>query len=105
MEDAGLWQRMLANMAGLFPLLAEHCTDGRVVRLEGVNAAIVPSCPDRSIVNCVTYSDPAGLDAALYELPAEDERAGVDARALWGPPHATEAPPAPEPARHPTHRP
>jgi GNAT superfamily N-acetyltransferase len=100
MEDASLWQRMLANMAGLFPLLAEHCTDGRVVRLEGVNAAIVPSCPDRSIVNCVTYSDPAALDAALDELAAEYERAGVNAWTVWVPEHDTEAAQALERAGH-----
>ena len=91
--DAGgaAWTRMLANMAGVFASLARHSAGGRVLELEGVSAAVVPTCPDRSVVNCVVYSDAVALGAALDELAAEYERAGVRAWTVWVPEHDGES--------------
>ena len=82
---------MLANMAGVFTSLARHSSDGHVLELEGVTAAVVPSCPDRSVVNCVVYSDAGALGAALDALAAEYQRAGVRAWTVWVPEHDGEA--------------
>jgi GNAT superfamily N-acetyltransferase len=82
---------MLANMAGVFGSLAEHSSGGRALDLDGVKAAVVPACPNRSVVNCVVYSDAAALDAALDELAGEYERAGVRAWTVWVPDHDREA--------------
>jgi GNAT superfamily N-acetyltransferase len=48
-------------------------------------ASIVPACPDRSVINSVTYRDPASLEAALPELAAAHDRAGVRAWTVWVP--------------------
>jgi GNAT superfamily N-acetyltransferase len=82
---------MLANMAGVFAGLARHGSDGRVIERDGVMAAIVPSCPTRSVVNCVVYSDAAALGDGLDEVAAEYEGAGVHAWTVWVPEHDREA--------------
>jgi GNAT superfamily N-acetyltransferase len=82
---------MIANMAGLFPCLARYAADGHAVELEGVSAAVVPACPERSVVNCVTYSDSGALAAALDRLADEYEEAGVRAWTVWVPEHDEDA--------------
>lgn len=82
--------------ASLQRVLAAACEFGRVVasdfhRLDGVRAAVVPSCPERSLVNCVCYDSAAQLDAALDELAAIYDDAGVDAWTVWVPPGDREA--------------
>jgi GNAT superfamily N-acetyltransferase len=52
---------------------------------DGVLAAVVPACPDRSVINSVTYSDAASLGAVLDELAAAHEEAGVRAWTVWVP--------------------
>jgi GNAT superfamily N-acetyltransferase len=52
---------------------------------DGVLAAIVPACPDRSVINSVTYRDAVSLGAALEELAAAHEEAGVRAWTVWVP--------------------
>ena len=52
---------------------------------DGVAAAIVPACPDRSIANSVSFSDPAALAGRLDELAGAYERAGVEAWTVWVP--------------------
>ena len=52
---------------------------------DGVAGAIVPACPDRSIANSVTFSDPAALGGVLDELAGVYERAGVEAWTVWVP--------------------
>jgi GNAT superfamily N-acetyltransferase len=57
----------------------------RVLTLDGVFAAIVPSVPRRSIPNSVTYEDEAALEAALGELAAAYDDAGIEAWNVWAP--------------------
>jgi GNAT superfamily N-acetyltransferase len=56
---------------------------GSVLELPGVQAAIVPAMPERSVVNCVVYDDAGALEAALDELAAAYDRAGVHAWTVW----------------------
>jgi GNAT superfamily N-acetyltransferase len=91
MDDASLWPRMLANMAGMFGDIARVSPGGRVVELDGVSAAVVPRCPERSVVNCVVYSDARLLGEALETLTREYEQADVRAWTVWVPEQDTEA--------------
>lgn len=90
-QERGQWTRMLANMRGFFASMAQDASDGHVLELEGVLAAVVPSCPERSIVNCVIYPDPGALEAARDALADEYEQAGVRAWTVWVPEEDTRA--------------
>ena len=57
----------------------------RVLELPGVAATIVPSCPERSVVNSVCYDAAAALEGGLSELAVEYEAAGVHAWTVWVP--------------------
>lgn len=62
------------------------CSPGaRLFERDGVAAAVVPACPERSIANSVSFSDPAALPGLLDELAAVYERAGVEAWTVWVP--------------------
>lgn len=65
--------------------------DAALFERDGVLAAIVPACPDRSVINSVTYRDAASLGAALPELAAAHDQAGVRAWTVWVPEHDREA--------------
>lgn len=58
---------------------------GRVWEDGDVQAAIVPAAPGRSVFNSVFYSDGARLLAALDQIAAVYERAGVRAWTVWVP--------------------
>lgn len=76
---------MADNMGGLFATLAEDSSDGHALSLGDVRAAVVPSCPDRSVVNSVVYSSAESLEDRLPRLAEEYERAGVRAWTVWVP--------------------
>src|SRR5438270_208278 len=44
---------------------AEASQGGSTLELPGVSAAIVPSMPERSVVNCVVYEDAEALGGGL----------------------------------------
>jgi GNAT superfamily N-acetyltransferase len=91
MDDASRWPGMLANMAGVFAGFARVSPEGRVVELEGVTAAVVPRCPERSVVNCVLYTDARLLGEALDTLSHAYDEAGVRAWTVWVPEHDSDA--------------
>jgi GNAT superfamily N-acetyltransferase len=76
---------MLANMRGFMRALSDGSPQGRVVDLPGVQASVMPSVPERSVVNCVLYEDAGRLERALPELAAEYAGAGVSAWTVWVP--------------------
>jgi GNAT superfamily N-acetyltransferase len=82
---------MLANMAGLFSSLARDSSTGHALVLDGVTAAVVPECPERSVVNCVIYSSAEALGEELDRIAEEYERCGVRAWTVWVPEHDREA--------------
>jgi GNAT superfamily N-acetyltransferase len=91
---------MVANMAGVFCALARSSPGGFAIELDGVTAAVVPACRDRSVVNCVMYTDAGALGAALDRLAEEYDRAGVRAWTVWVPDHDREAQELLERAEH-----
>src|SRR5213082_3875541 len=76
---------MRDNMRAFYRLLGRRSPGGSVVEREGLVAAIVPSCPGRSVVNAVVYERASELEAAHDELAAAYERARVRAWTVWVP--------------------
>jgi GNAT superfamily N-acetyltransferase len=69
-----------------------HASPGAsVFERDGVTAAVVPACPERSIANCVVYRDAESLGAALDGLADAYSEAGVRAWTVWVPDHDTAA--------------
>jgi GNAT superfamily N-acetyltransferase len=76
---------MLANMRDFMGALAGSAPGGRVVRVDGVQASVMPSLPERSVVNCVLYEGATELERALGALAEEYESSGVRAWTVWVP--------------------
>jgi GNAT superfamily N-acetyltransferase len=76
---------MRANMRAFYGLLGRRAPGARVVERHGLTAAIVPSCPDQSVVNGVVYDDPEALMHVREELEATYRGAGVRAWRVWVP--------------------
>jgi ribosomal protein S18 acetylase RimI-like enzyme len=66
-------------------LFARNSANGRAIERDGVFAAVVPATPKRSVANSVLYSDTAALEAALGDLAAAYDEAGVEAWTVWVP--------------------
>lgn len=54
-----------------------------VHELDGITAAVVPTCPERSVVNSVCYERQESLAPRLEELAAIYDAAGVHAWTVW----------------------
>jgi GNAT superfamily N-acetyltransferase len=65
--------------------------ESKLFEANGVTAAIVPACPERSVVNSVVYMDSSGLGAAYADLLAAYAQAGVRAWTVWTPDNDREA--------------
>jgi GNAT superfamily N-acetyltransferase len=52
---------------------------------DGITAAIVPACPQRSLANSVTFEDAAELEVALDGLDRRYRDAGIAAWTVWAP--------------------
>lgn len=81
-EAARLQQR---NLARFLRLLVAGAPDSKLFERQGVAAAVVPSVPQRSIINSVTYADAAALADALEDVAHAYEQAGVVAWTVWAP--------------------
>jgi GNAT superfamily N-acetyltransferase len=79
------------NLDAFVRMLAAGSDDSVLFEREGVLAAIVPACPERSVINSVVYRDPDGLGAAREELARAYEEAGVRAWTVWVPEDEREA--------------
>lgn len=77
-----LQRRGLRDWIGLLGASSEGAT---VFERDGVIAAIVPRCPQRSICNSASFDDAAALEATLEELALAYEEAGVAAWTVWAP--------------------
>jgi GNAT superfamily N-acetyltransferase len=75
--------RMFNGMRSFWPGFAERTHGGSRLELPGLVAALVPSMPERSVVNCVVYEDAAALEASLDRLDAAYDEAGVRAWTVW----------------------
>jgi GNAT superfamily N-acetyltransferase len=57
----------------------------RLIRHEGLTAALVPAAPERSVFNSVQYESPAALAVHLDQLSKSYEDEGVRAWTVWVP--------------------
>jgi GNAT superfamily N-acetyltransferase len=78
-------EAMTRNMAAFCRLLGGHSPGGVVVERDGLVAAVVPSCPNQSVVNAVVYENGEAVVAAHAELRAAYVRAGVSSWRVWVP--------------------
>ena len=84
-RDADSWERMLESMRVFFQTVPEASEGGLNLQLVGVQAGITPAVPERSLPNSVVYRDEDALEAALDELAAAYDEAGVQAWTVWVP--------------------
>jgi ribosomal protein S18 acetylase RimI-like enzyme len=82
-DDATLLARVEASLGCCYEVIAGGTEGSRLLRLDGVTAAIVPAASQRSFCNAVLYDRPQALKAALDDLAAEYEAAGVRAWTVW----------------------
>jgi ribosomal protein S18 acetylase RimI-like enzyme len=71
--------------------LAQGSEGARAVALDGVLAAVVPTSPERSVLNSVIYESAGALEQALDRLAVMYEKAGVRAWTVWVPDRDTAA--------------
>jgi GNAT superfamily N-acetyltransferase len=79
------WRLMLDSMKAAWSGLGPASPGGRTIERDGVVASVVPAVPERSVMNSVIYDDDRALEAALDELAAEYDDAGVLAWTVWVP--------------------
>ena len=85
LPDEELERRVRAGLPAELELFGSCSRSARVVRLDGVIASVSPATPDRSLFNSVYATEPAALAAAIDELEAGYEEAGVRAWTVWLP--------------------
>lgn len=78
-------EAMRRNMEAFYRLLGRRSPGGVAVERDGLLAAIVPSCPNQSVVNAVVYEDDETVRAAHEELRELYQEAGVSAWRVWVP--------------------
>jgi GNAT superfamily N-acetyltransferase len=78
-------------LAAFVRMLGKGSDRAALFERDGVLGAVVPSCPERSVINSVTYRDARSLEAALPELAAAHDQAGVRAWTVWVPEDDREA--------------
>jgi GNAT superfamily N-acetyltransferase len=74
---------MFRNIGEYFARCASSSPRGTAVRFDAVRAALMPAIPQASIVNCVTYADPAQLSAHIDDLDDLYRGAGIHAWSVW----------------------
>ena len=84
-ERAELYRRMLANLARFYRLIGERSPRCSLLDRQGLVACVCPPAANRSFFNGVVYTDPDVLGAALDDLAAAYEDAGVRAWTVWVP--------------------
>ena len=84
MDDLALFAHALAGTRA-FGRLVGTSRGSEVHELEGVTATLVPNCPERSVVNSVSYDEVEELAAALEEVAGLYAEAGVQRWTVWVP--------------------
>ena len=83
-RDAAI-ERHRGALMSFIRLVGGGTETSQVLEPGGVTASVVPAIPDRSIVNSVAYRDTKALEAALDDLAAAYEEAGIGAWTVWVP--------------------
>jgi GNAT superfamily N-acetyltransferase len=83
-RDAAI-ERHRGALMSFIRLVGGGTETSQVLESGAVTASVVPAIPDRSIVNSVAYRDTKALEAALDDLAAAYEEAGIGAWTVWVP--------------------
>ena len=73
------------GLASFVRMLAAGADGSSLFERDGVLASIVPTVPERSVINSVVYRDAGSLGSELEELARVYEEAGVRAWTVWVP--------------------
>jgi GNAT superfamily N-acetyltransferase len=84
-DNQELYRRMLANLARFYRLMGERSPLCSLFERDGLVACVCPPAANRSFFNGVVYTDPGVLSAALDDLAAAYDEAGVRAWTVWVP--------------------
>jgi len=85
LEEQELHRRAVGGVRWEVEAFGSGAPDSRLLRYEGLIAAVVPASPQRSVFNSVQYDDAAQLAARLDELTAVYDSLGVQAWTVWVP--------------------
>lgn len=86
-----LRRRAIASVRAEVEAFGTAAPTSRLVRRDGLLAAVTPATPQRSLFNSVYYDDPAALVREYKALAAVYEEAGVCAWTVWVPDEDREA--------------
>jgi GNAT superfamily N-acetyltransferase len=90
-DAADAFRTVARSMRRTSELVAQGARDSRVLKLDGVTAALTPAAPERSVLNGVVVEDFAKLPDQLDTIAAAYDAAGVRAWTVWVPEHETAA--------------
>src|SRR3954447_17976211 len=86
-DDATLAARHAASQRAFYATVTPCTPGGRIVSLEGgVQAAITPATPSRSLFNAVVYEDGDALLRVRDELEEAYAESGIEAWTVWARP-------------------
>jgi GNAT superfamily N-acetyltransferase len=83
-DDGGWLGLARSSMPPFWRLVAER-TGGWIWERDGVLASVVPASPQRSFFNSVLYEDAEAMIAAIDQLAAAYDEAGIAAWTVWVP--------------------
>jgi GNAT superfamily N-acetyltransferase len=84
-DEQELRRRAIESVRDEVEVFGSAAADSIVIRREGLIASVVPSSPQRSLFNSVSYTDPLALAGELDALEALYESHGVRAWTVWVP--------------------
>jgi GNAT superfamily N-acetyltransferase len=84
-DEQELRYRALAGVRHEVEAFGAAAPGSRLIRREGLVAALVPACPQRSVFNSVFYDDPGAVAREYETLAGAYEAAGVCAWTVWVP--------------------
>lgn len=85
MDERELRARRLASQQAFLRIVGHGSEGARVIERDGLVGCACPLRPDRSVVNAVAYHDPVAMIAAIGELAAVYDEAGIQAWTVWVP--------------------
>ncbi len=82
-DEKELRRRAIAGVRDEVEAFGSGAPDSRLIRRDGLVAALTPSAPQRSLFNAVYYEDPAALVREYEALAELYDAAGVRAWTVW----------------------
>lgn len=84
-ERAALLELVLAGLRDFNRIMCASAPGGRQLELDGILAAVNPATPELALMNAVVYEHAGELAAALEELAAVYDRAGIEEWVVYAP--------------------